>query len=532
MDIGFSCFHKILKRIEKRHFLCFGVSMIVGMLTHLYMIANKISNWDDLTCPAGVGGGEWHGRWLQPHVYRLFSIWSIPAINGTMAVVLLAFAACFIISALEIRSTAGVALTAAVLVTFPAVASNMTFMYISELFSLALLLSAIGVYLTRRFRYGWIAAIFLIMDCMALYQAYFAIAASLFVLMVLLELIDAKGPESGTEAAKSKAERFFDRSEVRSGIKYVLVLGASMAAYLVSLKVSGRELVSYKGMNAIGEQSAGQYLRGIARAYHRVLQYFVTKPESYLEGVPANLNRFAVVVLLALLIWFFITRKVYKNLVSCLLYFFLLFVMPLAMGLIYVMTPTQEHASTVMTYSYVCLYFMIIALAERLGKPVDGRSYFARALALLAALSVFMISYAHFQITNEAYYRSLLAQERVKVYLSHVMERLEEQEGYEYGDPVIFGGNWAPKKPPIMYRDMDSAKFRDFEGLAVESGFLSLTIRGYFIRYFFGLDVGLPEEEEITAMMARPEYLAMPVYPTEGCIQQIDDVWVVRLAPN
>ena len=328
-----------------------------------------------------------------------------------------------------------------------------------------------------------------------------------------------------------------------------------MAAYLVSLKVSGRELVSYKGMNAIGEQSAGQYLRGIARAYHRVLQYFVTKPESYLEGVPANLNRFAVMVLLALLIWFFITRKVYKNLVSCLLYFFLLFVMPLAMGLIYVMTPTQEHASTVMTYSYVCLYFMIIALAERLGKPeimaagasgtsaagqkklaeeklVDGRSYFARALALLAALSVFMISYAHFQITNEAYYRSLLAQERVKVYLSHVMERLEEQEGYEYGDPVIFGGNWAPEKPPIMYRDMDSAKFRDFEGLAVESGFLSLTIRGYFIRYFFGLDVGLPEEEEITAMMARPEYLAMPVYPAQGCIRQIDDVWVVRLAPN
>ncbi|MBQ9643024.1 MAG: glucosyltransferase domain-containing protein [Lachnospiraceae bacterium] len=529
--------------------------MIVGMLTHLYMIANKISNWDDLTCPAGVGGGEWHGRWLQPHVYRLFSIWSIPAINGTMAVVLLAFAACFIISALEIRSTAGVALTASVLVTFPAVASNMTFMYISELFSLALLFCAVGVYLTKRFRYGWIAAIFLIMDCMALYQAYFAIAASLFVLMVLLELIDAKGPESGAEAVKAKALRFFDRSEVRSGIKYVLVLGASMAAYLVSLKVSGRELVSYKGMNAIGEQSAGQYLRGIARAYHRVLQYFVTKPESYLEGVPANLNRFAVVVLLALLIWFFITRKVYKNFVSCLLYFFLLFMMPLAMGLIYVMTPTQEHASTVMTYSYVCLYFMIIALAERLGKPeimaagasgtsaagqknlaeeksVDGRSYFARALALLAALSVFMISYAHFQITNEAYYRSLLAQERVKVYLSHVMERLEEQEGYEYGDPVIFGGNWAPEKPPIMYRDMDSAKFRDFEGLAVESGFLSLTIRGYFIRYFFGLDVGLPEEEEITAMMARPEYLAMPVYPAQGCIQQIDDTWVVRLAPN
>ena len=98
--------------------------------------------------------------------------------------------------------------------------------------------------------------------------------------------------------------------------------------------------------------------------------------------------------------------------------------------------------------------------------------------------------------------------------------------------PVIFGGNWAPEKPPIMYRDMDSAKFRDFEGLAVESGFLSLTIRGYFIRYFFGLDVGLPEEEEITAMMARPEYLAMPVYPAQGCIRQIDDVWVVRLAPN
>ena len=159
MDIGFSYFQTILKRIEKRHILCFCVSMIIGMLTHLYTITNKICNWDDLTCPAGVGGGEWHGRWLQPHVYRLFSIWSIPAINGTMAIVLLAFAACLIISALEIRSAAGAALTGAVLVTFPSVASNMTFMYISELFSLAVLLCAAAVYVTKRFRYGWIAAV-------------------------------------------------------------------------------------------------------------------------------------------------------------------------------------------------------------------------------------------------------------------------------------------------------------------------------------------------------------------------------------
>ena len=517
MDIGFSYFQTILKRIEKRHILCFCVSMIIGMLTHLYTITNKICNWDDLTCPAGVGGGEWHGRWLQPHVYRLFSIWSIPAINGTMAIVLLAFAACLIISALEIRSAAGAALTGAVLVTFPSVASNMTFMYISELFSLAVLLCAAAVYVTKRFRYGWIAAVFLLMDCMALYQAYFAIAASLFVLLVFLQLIESEEPVRAAQA----------------GIKYVLVLGASMAAYLISLKVSGRELVSYKGMNAIGDQSAGQYVRAIARAYHRVLQYFVTKPESYMEGVPTNLNRFAVVVLIALVIWFFITKKLYKNILSCVLYLFLLFVMPLAMGLIYVMTPTQDHASTVMTYSYVCLYLMIIALAERLA-PAAGsaQAHFARILALLAAVSIFTVSYAHFQITNEAYYRSLLAQNRVEVYLSHVMERLEEQEGYTYGDPVIFGGNWAPDKPPIMYRDMDSAKFRDFEGLAVESGFLSLTIRGYFIRYFFGLDVGTPEEEEITAMMERDEYLAMPVYPAQGCIRKIDDTWVVRLAPN
>ena len=46
------------------------------------------------------------------------------------------------------------------------------------------------------------------------------------------------------------------------------------------------------------------------------------------------------------------------------------------------------------------------------------------------------------------------------------------------------------------------------------------------------VEMTAPEEEEITAMMERDEYLAMPVYPAQGCIRKIDDTWVVRLAPN
>ena len=179
-------------RVETRYRVCFFAGLGAGFITHLFMLANKITNLDDIVCVPDVGGGANLGRWLQQSVHYAFSEWASPALNGGMTILFLSLAACLIVAILGIKSCTGAAVTALMLLTFPSTASNMYYMYLAPTFALAILMSVTGVLLTQRLRHGWIAGVILQLLSMACYQAYFALAASLYVLALLLSLFDGE----------------------------------------------------------------------------------------------------------------------------------------------------------------------------------------------------------------------------------------------------------------------------------------------------------------------------------------------------
>lgn len=508
---------QLYDRIDPCARLGFLIALAVGCATHGFMIMNKLSSHDDLTSVPSVGGGAQYGRYMQHIVHDFFSNWSAPGINGFMAIFLLAVAAGFVVSLLRIRTKTAAVLTGLILITFPSVTSNLYFMYLAPTFSFAILLSTVGVWLTVRFRYGFLAGALLQFVSLGCYQAYFAYMTALFVLLVFLAVADDVPV----------------RDCVISGCRALGALVLSLALYLISLRLLPFTLSDYKGIGQIGEAAPSEYLRAVLRAYHRILQYFALGTESWLEGVPARGNRLLVIVLALLLLWHLYRTGCYKQPARLLLFAGTLFLLPLAMALTYVMAPDTSHASTVMTYAYVVFYLLIIALYDRMKIPVTEHPLHRGAPFLAGAACVLLLlqSYAHFRVDTAAYYVSFIAQQRVVNYCNRILARLESEDGYAYGDPVAILGSWDPEPMPLRHPGLNAERYYDLEGFMHEDMLFLQPVRAHLMKLYTGVDVPYLSSEDEAALLESREFAAMPVYPAAGSIKKINGIWVVRTGP-
>ncbi|WP_029323744.1 glucosyltransferase domain-containing protein [Butyrivibrio sp. AE3004] len=504
--------NKIINDIPKKYRYCFFVSLATGILVHFLMLSNKITNLDDLVCVPGVGGGKVLGRWFQEPVHDLFSAWSNPALNGIMAIIILSLTACVITKILKIQSITGAVLIGVMMITLPSTASNMYYMYLAPTFALSILASVINVHITIKYKFGFILGALLQFLSMACYQAYFGLSVSLFVLAYLLMLIDGMN----------------NLLVIKKGIRSLFGLIVAMGGYLISLKFV--DLSDYKGLSDIGHTAPVDILYAVARAYHRVLQYFVTSPESFMKGAPTLFNRILVVMLIAVIILLFVWKKVYSNLLRCILSVILILILPLALGLVYVMAPQLSHASTVMIYSYSVFYFFLIAGMERIAEAAGEKTKKAAVFfAGLIFIVLILEAYSSARMINNAYYRSYIAQNRVMEYYNRIFTKLEDTEGYQYGEPMVILGGFYPDPLPVSSHNMNGKELVDFEGATLEDLIFLPTNRDRFIQIFLGIDTGDVTMEQKDKLMETEEFKNMPSYPASGCTKKIDGIWVIKL---
>ena len=519
MENGIDIVKYINNKIATETKLCFVSAFLIGIITHLSIITNKLTNWDDIAVTPYAGGGKFFGRWFMEYVFPVFDKWGSPSLNGIMAIFLLSISICVIVSILNIKRYTGIILTTALIMTFPSIISCMTFVYMSPTFFVAVLLAVCGVWVIVKKRKSIICFILgsaLIMFSMAIYQAYFALAASLMVLAVIIDVLN------GNDIKKI----FY------TGLYFVGSLLVSMIFYFGSIKLSGVELSSYRGMDNLGNIGFAGYMIAIARAYHRILEYFVTDQPSYIYGfLSVMMIIMTVLVVISVIYSLIYMKKRDKEHIAS--YIFLLFIFPLASSLVYVMAPEESNASTIMIFAYVLVLVFPIVMYENI--KVDQHAINAKdkkmAFAVsLAAIVIVLASYAQYRMTNKAYYRTEVALERVSQYYNRLIMRLEMTDGYEYGDSVVILGDFYPNDLPVSAYSMEKDYWEDLEGLALEEGLFTEYIRNPYIRIHLGIEPGVYDEELLSSLKETDEYKAMPIYPEDGCIANINDIWVIRVA--
>lgn len=511
------------RKMPKHTKICLLSGLIVGWLTHFYMLTHKLPNWDDLNNIGAFGSGDYLGRWFLKYIHPLGGKYSIPAVHGFILIVCLAVAACFVLEIAQIKSTTGAILVPAIMVTFPSIVSTMTFMFMAHTSGIAILMVCAAIYILRRFKHGWLPCMVLLICALGTYQAYISIAIALMLIGMIADLL--------------KGKTAWDT--VKHGILCVFVLGVGVGIYMLLCNIVNPNLENetYGGVANMGQIAIADMPILIGRCYKRFLEYFLWKPFAFVTETSQRMN--IVVCALAILMFLYLVwrKQLHKKILELGLCVILCGFMPLAVAFIYFMAPDVDY-SMLMLYAYALIYVLVLALLEICmqewsceEKIVSWQKYARFGLVVITAGVMFVSCYTDYLITNKAYMRMDLACQRVNNYFNRILTSVEAQEGYVNGDEVTFVGNFYYKENPsvVEFDFMDSEGLRELSGVALENGLMTSGARDNFIRHYVGFNMAELTEGDKEQIAKTEEFKKMPDYPAEGSIQKIDDIWVVKL---
>lgn len=486
-----------LAREYKLPFL-FGV--IFGLAAHASAMTNKFINQDELEYLFSKGATIDSGRWFLHLTRAVFPDASMPWINGVIALVLLSAACCVIICTFDIKSRVLQALLSAVIVTFPAEALTLTYMFTAAPYALSFLLFALSVYeLTRG---GWgrmaLSAILFCLAC-GIYQAYLSLAASLFVVYIIKKLI---------------TREWTAKEGVAFGVKALGVMLVGLAVYFavnkLVLAATATEYNDYAADLLDQSITPATILRLIKTAY---LSFFYFFRHNYLQYIPTRTAQLANLVLFAAvfvcLIKCFIKDR---DLARKLLWAALLLILPLAVNCILIFS--FIHA--VMLYGFVGVYVLAAAV-------LDGDHARTGRLCLhdVGALCLAVIVMCNLVYSNNVFLKQKLVYEETYGFYSTLISRIKQLPDYSDDDKIALLGDGSEQ--------VHKASEIDTKGLiAVGDEMVSAYSRDKLLKYYMGLDCDVIDEIELTQQQLA-KAASMPRYPADGGIMRDDGVIIVRL---
>lgn len=513
----------INKKIPKYLKRCFASGMILGLITHFYMLTHKLPNWDDLNCISSYGSGDYLGRWFLKYIHPIGGADTIPALHGFLMIFFLTLSACVVMELLHLKSTTAAVLIPALMVTFPSVASTMTFMFMAHTSAMGIFMMCIGVYIARKYRFGWVPCIILLTCGMGVYQSYITIAITLILMGMIVDLLEEK-----------EFKEVFKR-----GIFCALILVASVMIYmsLCHIVYPAIDSETYGGVGNMGNIPFSEIPRLIGRCYKRFLEFFLWKPFSFMTDIMQVCNIITCIVIVLLSVYLFIECKLYARKLEFAFYVVLLGLMPLATAFIYLMAPEVDY-SMLMLYAYVLIYVLGIILWEKsmIGKKIcegkKAKNFFVYGISVVLVLTLAMSCYSNYLLTNKAYFRMELSKDRVTAYFNRILANLEGTPNYRFGDDVAILGNFNYiESPSFVEMDiLDDEQLRTLSGVALENGLITPGSRDNFIRFYVGFPITEISDSRKEELMSTKQYKNMPIYPEEGSIQKIEDVWVVKLS--
>lgn len=488
-----------LRALAEESRVPFLASVAAGFAAHMFALTNKLPNHDDVESLFGKGATVTSGRWGLELVKTLFPDWSMPWIYGVISILLIAAAVCLMVRMLEIKSKTMQALTGVLVLSFPSLTGTFCFMFTSSSYALAFLLAVLAVYEFQKERLGTalLGGVFLILS-LSIYQAYVAITASLFVLIMTKRALDAEEPVGKI---------------ICYGLKALGYMAAAVAVYYALTAAvfhfTGEEFNSYVTGN-----TNKQGLLGRVRMAYDAFLYVFTFRNFYL--VPTEASRLLHIAFLALLVPVLLylacrTRKPLHMALAAVL----LLLLPLAMNCMYLIM-SGESIHTLVLYSFVSIYLLAEMAAERLKeKPgVYARTVLSLMLSTAAAINILF--------ANMCYLKLNLQFENAKAFYTVLLARAEATEGFDENCDLAVIGTQDNLLHSFPELDTDLL-------MGPPKNMINIYSRENFIRRYLGEDIPFAGEEEIERIKNDERFKAMAEYPYYGSVQIIDGHVVVKL---
>ena len=512
-----------VSRADRTAFLS---ALITGLVTHLYMLVNKLPNHDDFLATSTANSMLTSGRWFLAVPSFFSSELSLPWVNGLISLVFLALTCVLIIRMLGMGRPMLIGLSCALLVAFPSVSHTLCYMYTADAYFAAVWMAVLGVYLADRYRLGFLPGAVLLGLSMGCYQSYIFFAFALLGVKLLL-LLTEKGAS--------------DKAVLGALARYIGVLALGALVYYGGLQllltVNHATLTDYMGINSLGKQGFGGILARIPDVYRAYWGYLSGNSwlfnGRFLIGV-FLLNNVLSIVALA----FCFLKNGRRTLLRWVLFVLMLAGWPLLFFGIALLGTEIVH--TLMLYAFSLVLVILPALADReLPVNPDGVKPLLRQWQLMCCYGLAFLMAATAGVyavkDNETYFALELKFDNMLSLANRIVDRVEQTPEYVPGvTPIwcqgtIYEGNYPAVKSGAFARASNSPTTA-FEW---EYGFLMNNLYfTAFVRNYIGVSFAEPDHGKVEEILATDAYESMPYFPEEGSVKAIDGIIFVRVGPG
>jgi len=503
----------LLKRVYIYSFIC-------GILAHGSVMTKAIFWHDGLKCAfhVNVNDALKLGRWLRAFlahiVARMFggANPSLPMLYGVISLFFIAASAYVIIRLLNIENKSLQLILCGLMVSFPAVTSTFGYMFTAPYYFLGLFLSTIAVLAARRWpgAGGFLAGALCLCCSLGIYQAYISVSASLFVMLLIFDIINDRYPS---------VSRFLGNAFYYLGI---LIVGfvAYYGIWKVCLRVTGVAASDYQGVSSMGSMDINAYLAGIRSAYEK---FFLLNLNGRDNLYPMGLKTAQIIAIglgIACSVGL-IVSQLRKNVLFGIALVLLIAMLPLCFNMMYVIGANAVH--TVMLYGQCMLYVYLICVmmhAIRKGTRLGIGCYrlTAMALLILVGMNIFF--------DNGCYMKAELMLQQSINSMNVLVARIKMLDGYSDDMRVCI--------VPLGEQDATTeknARLQDFSvmpwnKLTLYGNKLAVNNAKAILSKWCGFT---PKYVSYAKFGHKKAIKKMPSYPDDGSIEIIDGTVVVRM---
>lgn len=504
-----------LETISKKDKTVFGVTFCVGMLAHLYMYTNTIPNFDGISRMYDEQQMTIAGRWFLHYASYLNGFMQMPLVIGVITMFFLALTAALVVKLFQMRSVVFGCMWGVVLVVFPAVADTNAYIYTAAAYGLSAFLAVAGVWMSRRWKWGFFGGSVLLALAMGIYQTYVTVAIVLAVLLILRE----------TWKEEADTLQIFWQ-----GIRYLIFLGLGSVLYYIILqiflKVKNLQLWSYLGMSTVTDKYPIDQLGSILReTYAQVGEFFLKSGTTkvFAHPVMVGVNVLLLVVTIGMFLALVWKKRLWKQAVKLGAGLVMLLLLPLAVNFVQIISPFSAPR-TIMQFAYVFLYLLPLLLADVWME--ENLKKLGEAAVLVTAGGVLAVALYCWEYDNVLYTLLNQVHRATESYVTNLVSRVESCDGYTYGIPVVIVGSF----PEGRYNT-------DIEGYNWVKSSSSLTSSViplnkhiyYYLNDWLNVPWEEPSEEVFEQITATEAFMQMPLYPDAGSVQIIDGCVVVKV---
>lgn len=506
---------------SKNTIYCFISSLFFGLLSYLYFFTNNLNNYDNIAItPAGYGTGTISGRWFLNEfgnfIGDMWGNYNIPIFNGMLSILILAFSSCIIIKIFEIKDKWLCILIGGITVVFPPIASAMFFSYTVGYYALAIFFVVLGIYLVKEFKVlGFILGALLFSFSLGIYQAYYPLCSSIFILILIKMCIDSKTTW---------------QEILVKGFKFLFSLAAGYILYKLFLKYclyrDNIELISYKGVDQMGKIDIHSLPAQLKEIFNSMLQ-LTSKDYMSISATKIIQHSFLGLYIITFITLILRIRNTILNKESIIKFILLLMfilLLPISINFIVVMVP-NGWIYTIMQMGFVCIFYLVIILIDNLNNYYSSNEKFKlNKVLLFSTIAIVLTSTVNYAWQANGNYRLLYYDNRqLENYYQTLYTRIKSTENYTQDKQIYFVGtrindntfgNFKWANTPFKYGGNGSP--------------LNAYSRYATIENYLGYSYIQIEKDSEDYKKYQRDIEQMDIYPNDGSIKILDDKVFVR----